>query len=181
MSAWRITAGAWSVALGLWALTDGALAQTFEERWWPTPKAHAAPAIPSPTVEPVGSNAQANPQASQPDRGQLATNPPNSAPRRNVSKRSFVGKASFYAYRGGKTASGDSYRPDALTAAHRTLPFGTKVRVTDLKTSKSVEVVITDRGPAIRTRVIDLSLGAAKALEIGNRGVIQVRAEVISG
>jgi rare lipoprotein A len=68
-----------------------------------------------------------------------------------------------------------------LTAAHRTLPFGTRVRVTDIKTQKSVEVTITDRGPASRGRVIDLSLGAAKVLGIGNRGVIQVRGELVSG
>jgi rare lipoprotein A len=71
------------------------------------------------------------------------------------------------------------YRRDALTAAHRTLAFGTRVRVTDVKTKKSVEVVVTDRGPAIRKRVLDLSLGAAQVLGIGGRGVIQVRAEVI--
>jgi rare lipoprotein A len=61
------------------------------------------------------------------------------------------------------------------------LPFGTRLRVTDIETNKSVEVVITDRGPFSRKRVLDLSLAAARALDIGSRGVIRVRAEIISG
>ena len=68
-----------------------------------------------------------------------------------------VGLATFYKH-GGRTANGERFNPDGLTAAHRSLPFGTRVRVTDIKTSKSVEVVITDRGPASRNRVLDLSL-----------------------
>jgi rare lipoprotein A len=98
-------------------------------------------------------------------------------PRR--AKPLFVGRASFYAYHGGKTASGAPFNPHGLTAAHRTLPFGTRVRVTDLKTHKSVNVTITDRGPHSPGRIIDLSLGAAKVLGVGDRGVIQVRAEVL--
>jgi rare lipoprotein A len=66
-----------------------------------------------------------------------------------------------------------------LTAAHRSLPFGTKVRVTDVATNKSVVVRITDRGPRARDRVLDLSLGAARSLGIMDRGVVQVRAEVL--
>jgi len=66
-----------------------------------------------------------------------------------------------------------------LTAAHRNLPFGTKVRVTDLASSKSVVVRITDRGPWIRGRVLDLSLGAARNLGISEKGVTRVRAEVL--
>ena len=58
----------------------------------------------------------------------------------------MVGKASFYAYAGGKTASGKPFHRSELTAASRTLPFGTRLRVTDLKTKKSVEVTVTDRG-----------------------------------
>ena len=65
------------------------------------------------------------------------------------------------------------------TAAHRSLPFGTKVRVTDLATNRSVVVVITDRGPSIRDRVLDLSLGAARSLGITERGVAHVRVEVL--
>jgi rare lipoprotein A len=65
------------------------------------------------------------------------------------------------------------------TAAHRSLPFGTKVRVTDLATNKSVVVVITDRGPKVRDRVLDLSLAAARGLGITARGVAQVRVEAL--
>jgi rare lipoprotein A len=66
-----------------------------------------------------------------------------------------------------------------LTAAHRTLPFGTKVRVTVVTTNKSVDVRITDRGPHIHDRVLDLSLGAARKLGILDRGVVQVHAVVL--
>jgi rare lipoprotein A len=68
-----------------------------------------------------------------------------------------------------------------MTAAHRTLPFGTRLRVTDVKTRKSIQVVVTDRGPAIRSRVLDLSLAAAKAVGVGDRGIIYVRAELVGG
>jgi rare lipoprotein A len=90
-----------------------------------------------------------------------------------------MGMASFYAYTGGKTASGAPYRRHELTAASRTLPFGTRLRVTDLKTKKSVEVTVTDRGPASRHLILD-SLGAAQQLGIASRGIIQVRAEIIT-
>jgi len=66
-----------------------------------------------------------------------------------------------------------------LTAAHRNLPFGTKVRVTDLASSKSVVVSIIDRGPGIRGRDLDLPLGPARNLGISERGVARVRAEVL--
>lgn len=66
-----------------------------------------------------------------------------------------------------------------MTAAHRSLPFGTRVRVIDLASTKSVIVRIVDRGPWIRDRVLDLSLGAARTLGITDRGVAQVRVEVL--
>ena len=78
-----------------------------------------------------------------------------------------------------RVASGGRFNPDGLTAAHRSLPFGTKVRVTDPKTGRSVVVTINDRGPFGKGRVIDLSLGAARALGMIERGVIYVRAEVL--
>ena len=89
----------------------------------------------------------------------------------------MVGKASFYAYTVGTTASGTPYHRNELTAASRTLPFGTR---TDLKTKKSVEVTVTDRGPASNRLILDLSLGAAQQLGIASRGIIQVRAEIVS-
>ena len=93
-----------------------------------------------------------------------------------VKKHREVGMASFYGM-GGRTTSG-MHRKDGMTAAHRKLPFGTHVRVRDVKTGREVVVVITDRGPFRKSRVIDLSLIAAKELGIVGRGVAKV--EVIS-
>ena len=92
-----------------------------------------------------------------------------------------VGIASYYAARfeGRRTASGERYRAKELTAAHRTLPFGTKVKVTNLKTGKAVIVRINDRGPFIRNRVIDLSFGAAKAVGLTRSGVAKVEVVVL--
>jgi rare lipoprotein A len=74
------------------------------------------------------------------------------------------GIASVYGHRGGKTASGERVSPGALTAAHRSLPFGTRVRVVNKKNGRSVTVRINDRGPFIRGRVIDLTPAAARQL-----------------
>lgn len=76
-------------------------------------------------------------------------------------------------------ATGGHYNPRGLTAAHRTLPFGTRVRLTDPKSGRTVVVTINDRGPFRRGRVIDVSLAAARALGMVNRGVIYVRADVL--
>lgn len=91
------------------------------------------------------------------------------------------GKASFYAdkFEGSPTASGEKYKHSRLTAAHKTLPFGTKVRVTNLGNNKSVEVVINDRGPYVDGRVIDLSRSAAQQLDFINQGLAEVKVEVI--
>jgi rare lipoprotein A len=90
------------------------------------------------------------------------------------------GQASWYGIEGGpKTASGERYNPSGLTAAHRTLPFGTKVRVTSLKTGKAVTVRINDRGPFHRRRIIDVSAGAAEVIGIKNDGIGDVRMEVL--
>ncbi len=91
------------------------------------------------------------------------------------------GDASYYAdsLHGNKTASGEAYDKDAMTAAHRTLPFGTKVRVTYLKTGKSVEVVVNDRGPHVDKRIIDVSGAAAQALGLTDDGEGRVSLEVI--
>lgn len=91
------------------------------------------------------------------------------------------GDASYYAdsLDGRKTASGTIYKKDALTAAHRSLPFGTRVKVTYLKTGQSVEVVINDRGPYAKGRIIDLSGAAAKKLGLIEAGHGKVRLEVI--
>lgn len=91
--------------------------------------------------------------------------------------RSFSGVASYYGNEAGnKTASGQRFNQHAMTAAHRTLPFGTKLKVTH--GSRSVIVTINDRGPFIRGRVLDLSKGAAHAIGLTGRGVGRVVAEV---
>lgn len=87
------------------------------------------------------------------------------------------GIASWYNDR--KTASGERLNPHALTAAHRKLPFGTKVRVIDLKTGKSIIVRINDRGPYKKGRIIDLTTGAARQLGTYDRGIAKVRIEVL--
>jgi rare lipoprotein A len=92
------------------------------------------------------------------------------------------GIASYYSVKssGSQTASGKRLRDDVPTAAHRTLPFGTFVRVTRLKTGKSIEVPITDRGPYVKGRVIDLSVAAARNLGITPKdGIAQVTVEVV--
>ncbi|MCW5889367.1 MAG: septal ring lytic transglycosylase RlpA family protein [bacterium] len=87
-----------------------------------------------------------------------------------------IGKASWYGpgFVGRKTASGDRFDPNLLTGAHRTLPLGTKVRVTNLKNGRSVLITINDRGPFIRHRELDLSEGAARELQMKGQGVAQV-------
>jgi rare lipoprotein A len=93
--------------------------------------------------------------------------------------RSFSGKASFYGSESGsRTASGQRFNQNAMTAAHRSLPFGTKLRVTHR--GQSVVVTINDRGPFIRGRVLDLSKGAARAIGLTGAGVGHVTAEVVS-
>ena len=93
--------------------------------------------------------------------------------------RGFSGMASFYGNESGsKTASGQRFNQNAMTAAHKTLPFGTKLRVTH--GGQSVVVTINDRGPFIKGRVLDLSTGAARAIGLTSRGVGHVTAEVIS-
>lgn len=93
----------------------------------------------------------------------------------------FKGKASYYAdkYDGRKTASGEVFDQDSFTAAHRTLPFGTRCKVTNLKNGKSVEVVINDRGPFIKDRVIDLSKSAAEEIDMIKSGVVEVEVEIL--
>jgi rare lipoprotein A len=92
--------------------------------------------------------------------------------------RSFSGMASFYGNESGsKTASGQRFNQNAMTAAHRSLPFGTRLRVTH--GDRSVVVTINDRGPFVRGRVLDLSTGAARAIGLTGAGVGRVVAEVM--
>jgi rare lipoprotein A len=93
--------------------------------------------------------------------------------------RTSVGLASFYArsLHGRRTASGERLDRQALTAAHRSYPFGTRVRVVNLVNGKSVVVRINDRGPHVTSRIIDLTEAAAKAIGLWRKGVVGVRLE----
>jgi len=95
--------------------------------------------------------------------------------------QSQTGKASFYAdkFEGLPTANGEKYKHNKLTAAHKTLPFGTIVRVTNLANNSTVDVVINDRGPYVDGRIIDLSRSAAEKLGFINLGVTDVKLEVV--
>jgi rare lipoprotein A len=95
-----------------------------------------------------------------------------------VAEAGQSGIASVYAYRGEKTANGEFVRPNHFTAAHRTLPFGTMVRVNNKRNGRSVTVRINDRGPFIRGRVIDLTPAGARA--IGFSGLAPVTLDVVA-
>jgi rare lipoprotein A len=93
----------------------------------------------------------------------------------------LTGTASYYAdeYHGRKTSNGEIYDMYKLTAAHRDLPFNTKVRVTNLKNQKTVTVRINDRMPDFKNRIIDLSYGAAKQLDMIQDGIVEVKMEIL--
>ncbi len=101
------------------------------------------------------------------------------APRKG---RPQVGMASWYGeeFHGRLTASGEIFDMHKLTAAHRELPLGTRVRVTNLKNRKRVVVKVNDRGPFVQGRIIDLSYGAAKKIGMLADGVVKVRIEVVN-
>jgi rare lipoprotein A len=94
------------------------------------------------------------------------------------SAREIAGTASYYS-EGARVASGGRFDPNGFTCAHRTLPFGTRLRVIDMITRRSVDVTVNDRGPFIHGRVLDLSRGAAQALGMTGRGVTRIKASVI--
>lgn len=99
----------------------------------------------------------------------------------NVQAQTQTGKASYYAdkFEGRTTANGEKYKHSKLSAAHRLLPFGTVVKVTNVKNGKSVEVRINDRGPFVDGRIIDLSKSAAERLDFIHDGIAEVSVEVI--
>jgi rare lipoprotein A len=97
------------------------------------------------------------------------------------SKFTQEGQASYYSNKlqGNKMANGQPYRKGKLTAAHKTLAFGTKVKVTNLKNGKKIKVKITDRGPHVKNRIIDLSMAAAQRLDMVNAGLAPVKIKVV--
>ena len=112
---------------------------------------------------------------------QPVARPEPSKPAGPVVVSTHSGEASWYGpgFYGNRTASGEVFRPGTMTAAHRTLPFGTKVRVTNLWNGRRAVVRINDRGPFVGHRVIDLGHGAAKELGLMTSGVAQVKLEVL--
>lgn len=103
------------------------------------------------------------------------------APSANGRAVTYEGMASYYAhdFHGKKTANGEEYDMNGFTAAHRSFPFGTKVRVTNLENGKSCVVRVNDRGPFKLERIMDLSLGAAQALDMMKSGTARVRLDVV--
>ena len=91
--------------------------------------------------------------------------------------RTFSGTASWYQM-GTRTASGVRYNPDGLSAAHRTLPFGTRLKVTNKRNGKSVNVTVNDRGPYAGRRILDVSRGAARQLGMIGSGTAHVEVQV---
>ena len=121
---------------------------------------------------PARTEQAARPQRTQPQR--TARTSPKAVPTGVVQ----TGVASFY-WQPQRVASGGWFNPNAMTAAHKTLPFGTRVRVTHLGNGRSVEVVINDRGPYIAGRIIDLSKAAAGVINMQGQGIAQVRMEIL--
>jgi rare lipoprotein A (peptidoglycan hydrolase) len=93
-----------------------------------------------------------------------------------------VGEASWYGpgFDGKKTASGDIFDDSKLTAAHKTIPLGSKAKITNLTNGKTVEVKINDRGPFVEGRIVDLSHAAAKSLGLTERGIAKVQIDLLS-
>lgn len=92
-----------------------------------------------------------------------------------------TGQGSYYAdkFAGRATASGVPYRPGRLTAAHNSLPFGTRIRVTNVRNGRSVKVVVNDRGPHVKGRIVDVSKRAAAKIGLLDAGVVPVRLRVV--
>lgn len=100
---------------------------------------------------------------------------------RYIARQNSRGQASWYGpgFHGRQTANGEQFNQNALTAAHPSLPFGTKVKVTNVNNGLSVVVRINDRGPFVRGRIIDLSAGAARIIDLVRSGVAPVRLEIL--
>jgi len=113
-----------------------------------------------------------------------AVNPSQESPQEPAAKpEPERGYAAFYSHSldGHKTACGGAYSATQLTAAHRSLPCGTKLRVTNLRNGKTVRVTVNDRGPSSPNRIVDLSYAAAEALHFTKQGTTLVKLEVLAG
>ncbi|MDM7936284.1 MAG: septal ring lytic transglycosylase RlpA family protein [Cyanobium sp. CZS 48M] len=148
--------------------------------------AMATPAISAPAVERSESvqpsqRVAIRQQDSETPALEAPSAPTAPAPTPRRFKLAGTGEASWYGpgFFGNRTANGEVFRPGTMTAAHRTLPFGTKVKVTNLRNGRSAIVRINDRGPFHGNRIIDLAHGAAQNLGLVASGVAQVRLEVV--
>jgi rare lipoprotein A len=123
--------------------------------------------------------AAARPAAGAPPEGMNASLSPAARPSRSEPLARQHGKASFYSdrFRGRKTATGETFSQNKLTAASRDLPLGARVTVTNRRNGKSVDVKVNDRGPYVRGRVIDLSKSAARKIGLGAQGIAPVTVE----
>lgn len=137
--------------------------------------ATAAPSQPKPAATPRPKPATAAKPARRAAPRKAASTKPQ---RRTASRGTLRGLASYY-WQPQRVASGGWFNPNALTAAHKSLPFGTRVRVTNLNNGRSVVVRINDRGPYIRGRIIDLSKRAAHVIAMQGSGVVPVRVEIL--
>ncbi len=138
--------------------------------------------LPTPEQEHEAVTPAPPPQHQQPPSASATGEPERPSNPEPPSKvKAETGEASWYGgpLNGKKTASGKIYDPNAYTAAHNSLPFGTRVRVINLDSGKHVDVVINDRGPHVDGRLIDLSQAAAEAIGIKKDGVQEVRIEVL--
>lgn len=126
-------------------------------------------------------NNDVNNKGGDPTRGR-AVEQANTNPLETPAGENFTGYASYYGpkFHGRKTANGEIFDQGKLTAAHRELPFNTKVKVTNLQNNRTVVVRINDRGPFVAGRVIDLSKKAAEYLDMINVGVAPVRVEILN-
>ena len=162
-----------ALAVGALALTGCAHRKT--ARGGPAPPPPSAASTPSDTTRPAPGNTTAEPaRDSWITPGRPATGIPEPVP-------AEMGVASWYGhpYHGRPAANGEIYDMEKMTAAHRTLPFDTVVRVTNLTNQKSVEVRINDRGPFVDGRIIDLSHAAAQAIDMIGPGTADVRTEIV--
>ena len=160
---------------------------SFAERWWQPDRTAALAAIKAREVQYwlQYETAYPEPKAEKPRGYQLASRSESPAPSSGPGARSRYledGLASYYRNGdegGTRTASGEAFDGRALTAAHPTLPFGTRVRVTNVASGRSVTVRINDRGPFVPGRVIDVSHAAAEELGMVGRGVTKVKLDVV--
>lgn len=140
-------------------------------------------------TKPITHNPAEKPKSETDDTKSSETKPDESAntaelpldPKRIQSKPYQIGYSSYYAHKfhGRPTASGEIFDMNALSAAHRELPLGTIIRVTHVGNGKSVTLKVNDRGPFIEGRILDLSLGAARKLEMIEEGVAKVMIEIV--